>query len=213
MLTFIVLIFVSTFSQAQTASVFVDVGAGDFLTSEICTAFTVANVQAEDVDGFFDCSRTTGLDGGPYMFQDPVPTGNIITKIEVILYNDVCATTNTIDIADAMLMVVTEGSCSFDIVECGVQQVSVSESVTAGDLATYNFGGMNEFDVMSDGSDDLVVCFSHAEIIFTYEPEPAIAAVPTMSQWGILILGLFMTIISVVFFKSRVPKSALHVSV
>ena len=193
---------------AQTASVFIDVAnfdgiVGDpnfFNNANYCTSATLADVQPEDMDGFYACAITTGLTGGPYMFQDPVPAGNIITDIEVILYNDDCSSNNTIDIADAMLMVMSTGSC-FSPVECGVAQVSVTQAVTPADMATYNFGGMNQFEVMSDGSGaDGATCFTHAEIIFTYVNA---AAIPTLSQWGLIMLALLMTSLAVLFLRAR----------
>jgi len=81
----------------------------------------------------------------------------------------------------------------------GIQNTSVSQNLTSADLAGFNYGNMNEFQVMSDSSGpDMYICFKHAEIVFTYE-----TAIPTMSQWALMIMALIMTSLGLVAIKKR----------
>jgi len=184
LLLFLSILGFSNFSAtAQTANVFIDVG-GSRGTDNICTPETVALSGAEDIDGEGDNITHTGLEHGPYSFTDPVPAGNKITNIEIVLHNSACEQTISVDVSGAMIMgIMTMGTCISGGLTCPTSNNRGNKAVDFGcDPSTdYNYGGVNQFDAMlNSGGTFAVVTFTHAEIIFTYE-----SCTPCASEGGI----------------------------
>lgn len=214
----LLLVFLSqSYSYSQTTqSVFVDVGIvspllqrnGD--SDALCTVATAGMSGAQDQNGLFDCaagpsvaaglSIGSGLIGGPYSFIAPsIPSGMQPTNIEVVLYNFVCSSTITIDLQDEMLMLVADAVCNINIVECPESETKVSKSFSCNDPMppSIMFGESNEFNVMADDSGVALICFTHAEIIFTFDECAPIVPIPTMGEWGLVSLGLLILIFGV----------------
>lgn len=207
-LFFLLFLFHSTLSaQTNTSNVFIDVG-GSRSTSGICSAATVGMSGAADVDGEGDNITATGLEFGPYNFNDPVPPGNKITNVEVVFHNSACNQTINVDIASAMIMgIMTMGDCTGNVA-CPTSNNRGNIPVDFGcDTSTeYNYGGINQFDAMliNAGMFD-VVTFTHAELIFTYEScsSPIEDSIPTMSEWGLIIFGLLTVNLGLVLLRRK----------
>ena len=197
------------FCQNSTVNVFIDVGNGVPINL-LCTPDSVDDVEPEDIDGEVDCAGNNGfLFGGPYEFNDPIPTGNLISNIEVVLYNAACESDDiVIDLAGGMIMAMSSDSpCSFGVVDCGNQLNVSSQSFDPNLDFGYNYGGTNMFNVMAMGGADGNLCLTHAELIFTFV-ESDVPTIPTLGQWGIILLSILLTTFAI----ATVRKKQVHIS-
>lgn len=190
-----------------TESVFVDVGIPGVESYPLCTELTQDMIGEEDEDEWVDCAFADGLSWGPYSFLAPsIPANMEVTGIEVVLHNAGCSSNLVINLEDEMLMVMVDKSCEIRSFECPTSDTRVSTSFDcgSGDTLGLIMGEINRFEVMADESGDAAVCFTHAEVIFTFDFCIPPVPVPTMGEWGLICLSLLLLIFGLTTIKQRV---------
>lgn len=194
-----VLIFFSAHASGQVIqSVFVDVGGGG-PSNSVCNAATDGLSGVGDIDQEYAQVTPTGLTFGPMNFTAPnIPAGMELTNLEIILHNSICPGNLNVSIGGESLMIVSNQICFFNQIECPNSDLKGSLSFNCGSSAStdISFGDVNQFDVSREftGTFDTFI-FTHAEVVFTFNQ---CAAIPTLGEWGVLILGLMSMIVGVI---------------
>jgi len=194
------IIFLSAYGQSVSVTVDVESFAP---VEDLCTG--VINTG----NGSYDCKTIidTWLSGGTttYSFQDPVPPGNEIMSTSLVFKDVNCDAFGSIHIEDTDFMFMLSGTTCNGLTEpCGNTINFDAAFQNAVSFDDYNYGGNNKFDIMLEPGFTGLFCFSSAEITFNYRAiEPAVVSVPTIGEWGLIVLCLSMLILGIIILGER----------
>ncbi len=194
----LILLFSFQLSQAQTYNLNT---AANPAVGGVCPANT-------GIDNTYDCA----FDNAPAItlgsFTDTNPGGSVLNTMEIVAYA-ACSGDVEFFINGVSFFTGSSGpglSCSCQsIAGDPLIPQNYTVTVTPAMQAAFVAGGVNTLTVAGTNSAVGAQCFYGADVILTAGPA---AAVPTMSQWGLIILGLVVVCIGGVTIWNRRNSTA-----
>ena len=146
----------------------------------------------------YSCGGFANWNNGMRDFTDPIPAGNIVTSVDLEVFAgcmggqvDVTINGQPIGTYDSNGNTCSCGTCSSNVLNLSVPN----------GLVNYQYGAINTLQLTPDGAGpDGGICVDRVEITLGYT---AGTAVPTMGEWGLIILALLVLSFGTVFMMRR----------